>query len=217
MAFIVFEGLDGSGKSTLIQALGKDLKKHGVDYLITEEPGGSLVGNQIRAVLLDKKNKSLCSKTELLLYQSIRAQHVDSVIKPAIQQGKWVICDRFTASSIAFQSSGRGIDLACVEYLNNFSTDNLKPELTVLLDIEPKESKARLNKRKNQVGQEKDRFEIEDLKFHIKVRNSYLKQSKSNPNWLILDGKNSTEINQNKIKNALLTKGWLKNLSGDCI
>lgn len=208
MAFIVFEGLDGSGKSTLIQALGKDLAKKGVNYLITEEPGGTDVGYQIRKVLLDKKNKSLCSKTELLLYQSIRAQHVETIIKPAIKQGRWVICDRFTASSIAFQASGRGIDLTSVEYLNNFSTGNLKPDLTILLDIEPKESKVRLNKRKNQVGQEEDRFEIENLKFHTKVRNSYLEQSKNNSNWLVLDGKNTTETNQNQIKDILLKKDW---------
>ena len=208
MAFIVFEGLDGSGKSTLIQALGRSLEDHSIDYLVTEEPGGTPVGDQIRKVLLDKKNKSLCSKTELLLYQSIRAQHVESVIKPALKQGRWVICDRFTASSIAFQSSGRGINLSDVKFLNNFATENVIPDLTILLDIEPKESKLRLNKRKDSIGQEEDRFEVEDINFHINVRNSYLEQSKNNSGWLVLNGNNSTEKNKQAIKNALVKRGW---------
>ena len=180
MAFIVLEGLDGSGKSTLISALSEQLtKKFNIDHIITEEPGGTMVGNQIKAVLLDKKNRSLCAKTELLLYQSIRAQHVHDIIKPALKEKKWVICDRFTASSIAFQSKGRGIDLTQVKYLNKFATDNTAPDITVLIDIDPKTSKNRINKRKISVGQEKDRFEIEELDFHIKVRNSYLEQAKS--------------------------------------
>jgi dTMP kinase len=187
MPFVVFEGLDGSGKSSLMAALEAELQSKNLKVLRTREPGGTLLGDQIRELILRREGESPTSRTELLLYEASRAQHVDLVIRPALGQQQWVLCDRFSASSVAFQAGGREIDETWVEKLNEFATDNLEPDLTVLLDLSVEESRRRRNQRANKGGQAEDRIESEADTFHERVRKSFLDQAGKSPGrWLVL-------------------------------
>ena len=135
MSFIVFEGLDGSGKSSLMAALEKELQQRQIQYHHTREPGGTRLSEEIRNMILRKEGPSPLPRTELLLYIASRAQHVEEVIAPKLQSGSWVLCDRFTASSVAFQGGGREIKESDVHMLNTFATGGLQADLTVLLDL----------------------------------------------------------------------------------
>lgn len=210
MAFIVFEGLDGAGKSSLIQLLVSELKNTGAPHIITREPGGTPLGEELRTILLRTTGEAPVARAELLLYQAIRAQHVEMKIRPALQNKSWVICDRYTASSIAFQAGGRGISEADIVNLNSFSTNQLKPDLFVLLDLPVEESLKRIQKRVD-AGQDKDRFEKEEKDFHERIRSSYLKQAKEAPSdWLVLDARESSETMFSNLKKRLQEKQWLK-------
>lgn len=188
MPFVVFEGLDGSGKSSLMSALEKELQKRNLPVVRTREPGGTVLGDEIREMILRRDGPSPTPRTELLLYEASRAQHVDQVIKPALQKNHWVLCDRFSASSIAFQAGGREISESWVERLNEFATNNLVPELTVLLDLSVHESRRRRNQREASAGTKEDRIESEADSFHERVRQSFLNQAKKDPSsWLVLD------------------------------
>ncbi|MCB0348505.1 MAG: dTMP kinase [Bdellovibrionales bacterium] len=210
MAFIVFEGLDGAGKSSLIQLLANDLTRSSMQHIITREPGGTALGEELRTILLRTDGEAPVARAELLLYQAIRAQHVENKIKPALKMGSWVICDRYTASSIAFQAGGRGISENDIKSLNDFSTDHLQPQLFVLLDLPVEESLKRIQKRVDG-GQNKDRFEQEEKDFHERIRTSYLKQSKEDANlWLVLDARKSSEDMYKELKSKLIEKKWLK-------
>ncbi len=189
MSFIVFEGLDASGKSTLIKSIEKALASKKIQFVTTREPGGSPLADKIRELILYPGDEIPCAKAELLLYQASRAQHVEKVIKPALASNQWVLCDRFTPSSIAFQAGGRGISLDEVKKLNEFSVDNAKPDFYILLDLDVKESAKRIAGR-----EEKNRLDVEKEEFHQKVRDSYLEQAAQNPEqWLILDATQPTE------------------------
>lgn len=211
MFFVVFEGLDGSGKSSLMKRLETHLKNQGKDLIMTREPGGTIVGDEIREIILKKQAQPPSARTELLLYQASRAQHVDLVIRPALAQNKWVLCDRFSASSIAFQGGGRGISLDQVEWLNNFATNLLKPHLTVLLDLSVDESKKRRSNRENLTAVAEDRIEAEADSFHEKVRKGFLDQAKADPqNWLVLNAAHTPEeLYQQLVKN-LTERQWLR-------
>lgn len=188
MPFIVFEGLDGSGKSSLMSALETELTSKKLPVLRTREPGGTPLGDQIREMILRKEGPAPTARTELLLYEASRAQHVDQIIKPALQKNSWVLCDRFSASSIAFQAGGREISEDWVERLNEFATDNLIPDLTVLLDLTVEESRRRRNQRNAKGGEGEDRIESEADSFHERVRRSFLDQAKRDPRrWLVLN------------------------------
>ena len=188
MPFLVFEGLDGSGKSSLMAALESDLKSNKLKTLRTREPGGTELGDEIRSLILRTEGQAPTARTELLLYEASRAQHVDQVIRPALAVGTWVLCDRFSASSLAFQAGGREISEIWVEKLNEFATDGLEPELTVLLDLSVEESRRRRNQRQSQSGLREDRIESETDSFHERVRKSFLDQAKASPGkWLVLD------------------------------
>lgn len=196
MPFVVFEGLDGSGKSTLIQGLESRLTAKGHKVVVTREPGGTPLGEALRNVVTTKEDQAPTPKTEALLYQAIRAQHVDLVIRPAMERGDWILCDRFRASSVAFQSGARGLKEEQIEWLNDFSTGSLQPELTVLLDLTVEESQRRLQKRYSENDGSLDRFESEATTFHERVRASYLKQSKAPENiesWKVLDSSKPPE------------------------
>src|SRR3954464_7993655 len=121
MAFLVFEGLDGSGKSTLIERLAEELKRRGLDLILTREPGGTPLAEDIRKILLRTDAEVPHARTELLLYEASRAQHVERVIKPALRDGRWVLCDRFTASSVSFQSFARKLPRTEIDWLNNYA------------------------------------------------------------------------------------------------
>lgn len=195
MKFIVFEGLDGSGKSSLMAALEKELQKRQIQFHHTREPGGTRLSEEIRNMILRKEGPAPTSRTELLLYEASRAQHVDEVIAPKLRAGQWVLCDRFTASSVAFQGGGREIKESDVHALNDFATGGLKADLTVLLDLSVEESRRRRQGRGEANGESEDRIESEADSFHEKVRQSFLKQARAEEKtWLVLDAKNTPEV-----------------------
>ncbi|MFS4460885.1 dTMP kinase [Bdellovibrio sp. HCB2-146] len=195
MKFIVFEGLDGSGKSSLMAALEKELQKRQIQFHHTREPGGTRLSEEIRNMILRKEGPAPTSRTELLLYEASRAQHVDEVIAPKLRAGQWVLCDRFTASSVAFQGGGREIKESDVHALNDFATGGLKADLTVLLDLSVEESRRRRQGRGEANGESEDRIESEADSFHEKVRQSFLKQARADEkNWLVLDAKNTPDV-----------------------
>ena len=211
MFFVVFEGLDGSGKSSLMKRLEAHLKKSGQDLIMTREPGGTTVGDEIREIILKKQAQPPSARTELLLYQASRAQHVDLVIRPALAQKKWVLCDRFSASSIAFQGGGRGISLDQVRWLNDFATSLLKPHLTVLLDLSVEESKKRRSHRENTTDVAEDRIEAEADSFHEKVRQGFLDQAQADSeNWLVLNAALTPDELYTQLIAKLTEKKWLR-------
>jgi len=179
--FITFEGGEGCGKSTQSRLLLKKLEQQNIPVLLTHEPGGTALGNELRKVLKRKQGSSISPQAELFLFAASRAQLVAEVIRPALQEGKVVICDRFTYSTLVYQGYGRGLDLTILERVNNIATQNLKPDLAVLLDISPEQGLARKRSLK-------DRFELEDLSFHRRVREGYLKMAAAEPDcWLVID------------------------------
>lgn len=194
MAFIVFEGLDGSGKSSLMRALGQHLTEKKIPWVETREPGGTVLGDEIRQLLLRRNGEVPHPRTELLLYQASRAQHVELFIRPQLAQNKWVLCDRFSASSVAFQGGGREISEDQVHWLNQFSTHGLEADLTILLDLPVEVSQERQKKRQAETGQAADRMESESQIFHEKVRASFLKQAQQNSTkWLVLSALKTPE------------------------
>lgn len=188
MFFLAFEGLDGSGKSTLMAQLENHLISLQIQYVKTREPGGTDVGDKLREIILNKSQNPPTARTELLLYEASRAQHVELVIQPALLQKKWVLCDRFTASSLAFQAGGRQISESEVKWLNEFATNRLNPHLNILLDLTVEESQNRRQKRSLAGGSVEDRIESEADIFHQRVRLAFLKQAENQPEfWLVLD------------------------------
>lgn len=209
MPFIVFEGLDGSGKSTLMGELDKILKSQKKTTVLTREPGGTPFCDEIRNLILRKGNEVPTPRAELLLYEASRAQHVDMLITPALKRGDWVLCDRFSASSTAFQGGGRQISVSQVEWLNSFATHGLIPDVTILLDIPFDESLKRRQGREKSTGVESDRIESEARDFHERVRESFLAQSKSQSNWLVLDARKTAPELVKDLLNYLEEKKWL--------
>ena len=179
--FITFEGGEGCGKSTHSRLLLKKLEQQNIPAVLTHEPGGTALGDELRRVLKRKQGSSISPQAELLLFAASRAQLVAEVIRPALEEGKVVICDRFTHSTLVYQGYGRGLDLTIVEKVNNMATGNLKPDLTIFLDISPEQGLARKHSLR-------DRFELEDLPFHRRVREGYLKMAAAEPDrWLVID------------------------------
>ncbi len=210
MRFLVFEGLDGSGKSSLMAALEQELQRRQISCCRTREPGGTPLGDEIRNMILRKDGPAPLGRTELLLYEASRAQHVEEVIKPQLGQGHWVLCDRFTASSVAFQGGGREISEKDVISLNDFATGGLKPDLTVLLDLSVEESRKRRQGRGAKTGESEDRIESEADTFHEKVRQSFLRQAQQAPQgWLVLDARETPEVLFTQLMKALVEKGIL--------
>ena len=192
--FIVFEGLDGAGKSTLLKLLQSELEKNQQKVAVTREPGGTPLSEELRSIILRKSVEAPSPRTELLLYEAARAQHVDCLILPQLMAGNWVLCDRFSASSVAFQAGGRQIRESEVEALNSFATDGLKPALTILLDLPYDEAKKRQEKRFISLSEQPDRMESEGQAFHERVRKSFLDQSqRDSQKWLVLSAMQSPE------------------------
>lgn len=172
--FISLEGIDGCGKTTLRDQL-YDYYKEKYEILVLREPGGTEVSEKIRDMLLDVRNIGIKSRTEAFLYAAARSQLVEEMILPALQAGKIVIADRFMDSTLAYQGYGRGLDIGFLEELNRLCTGGLKPDLTLLLDIEPEEGQKRRNK------ETPDRLEIEGLEFQSRVRAGYLEIQANEP------------------------------------
>lgn len=180
--FITFEGGEGCGKSFQSKALYKNLHDLGVPVKLTYEPGGTALGNEVRRLLKGKQQEVVYAETELFLFAACRAQLVAEVIRPSLQNGSVVICDRFADSTIAYQGYGRGIDLTIIKTINLVARQEIKPDLTILLDLPPEKGLSR--KKKNRL----DRFEDEGLAFHNRVRNGYLRLASEEPQrWLVID------------------------------
>jgi dTMP kinase len=179
--FITFEGGEGCGKSTHSRLLLKKLQQQNVPAVLTHEPGGTPLGNELRNLLKRRRGSPVSPQAELFLLAASRAQLVAEVIRPALEEGKVVICDRFTHSTMVYQGYGRGLDFTAIKMVNNMATRNLNPDLIILLDISPEQGLARKRSLK-------DRFELEDLSFHRRVREGYLKMAEAEPDrWLVID------------------------------
>ena len=206
MAFLVFEGLDGSGKSTLIKKLDEFLKQKKIPAVVTHEPGGTELAQEIRHLILKTEGEPPVAMAELFLYEASRAQHVANLIRPQLKKGTWVICDRFYGSTLAFQCGGRGLDRKMVDGLNELATGGLKPDLWILLDLSLEESERRLRGR----GQKSDRMDQESKEFHQRVRNYYLSLSREEAEaWLVLNAERSAEDLFRSLIESLEARGWL--------
>lgn len=192
--FIALEGPDGSGKSTIIKEITKYLKRKDIDFIVTREPGGTTIGEDIRNILLDKKNKDMTSATEALLLAAARGQHVQEKILPAIEDGKVVLCDRFILSSLAYQGVGRDLGIEEVRMVNDFAIKGTRPDLTLFLHVDPITTLSRKTEEKGG-----DRLEREGAEFHRKVYNGYMKLLKMYP-------ENVQMINANKSKKEVLNQ-----------
>ncbi|MGE5652644.1 MAG: dTMP kinase [Bacillota bacterium] len=188
MAFITFEGPDGAGKTTQIRLLESYLRKHGVDLVSTRQPRGTDVGKQIAHVILEMHHLRIDAKTELFLYAADRSQHVEEVIKPALSRGAWVLCDRYTDSSLALQGAG-GVSLELIRQVNQLATGGLEPDLTILLDLPPDETLSRIEHR----GDRPDRIESKGYEFHKRVREIYLRLAQLHSRFVVIDAQQSIE------------------------
>ena len=174
--FITFEGIEGTGKTTQIARLKEYFEAQGREVLLTREPGGSRVGRELRQMLLHVDNADLTPITELFLYLADRAQHVAQVIRPQLEAGRIVLCDRFADSTIVYQGFGRGLDTAILRQLNEVAVDGVWPDLTIVLDIDPEVGLKRATLRNLDEGKAKEegRFEAEHISFHRRIREGYL-------------------------------------------
>ena len=190
-AFIAFEGINGCGKTTLHRALSAKLSAAGEHVIDTREPGGTPLGQELRKLLLNWQGEPKSPRAELLLFAADRAEHVDKVIRPGINSGSWVLCDRFLYSTITFQGHGRGLDRAWIDQANNLAVQGTLPDLVVLLDLSPEEAFKRVASR---AGSDPDSFEHENLDFHTRIRNGFLECANDLPvPFLVLDATKSPE------------------------
>ena len=181
--FVTFEGIEGSGKTTQIKKAGDYLKGRGVPFVVTGEPGGTPVGDELRKILLDRTVLALSGRTELLLFAADRAQHIQEVIAPAIQRGEIVLCDRFSDATIAYQGYGRKQDIKSVRAICDFASRFLVPDITFLFDISVDQGLERVIDRARRAGNVplEDRFEREHRKFHEMIRRGYLALAEEDP------------------------------------
>ncbi len=192
--FVTFEGPDGSGKTTQMQLLADWLRGRGFDVLTTREPGGTSIGDQIRAILHDPKNADMRPATEALLFSASRAQIVDQVIRPALRRGQIVLCDRYADSTMAYQGYGHGLDLDALRAITAFATGGLTPDLTIYLDLDVEEG-LRRKRAAYEAGQsEWTRMDQMEVEFHRRVREGYLRMAAAEPErWLVLDARRPIE------------------------
>lgn len=204
--FLTIEGVEGVGKTTNIQFIKDWLSLHKIPYLTSREPGGTPIAEEIRQVLLTPRDEIVCDKTELLLMFAARAQHIEQVIVPELDKGNWVLCDRFTDATYAYQGAGRSMDSQIISDLESMIQGKLRPDLTLILDIPPQEGLKRANKRGAL-----DRFEREKIEFFERVRESYQIIAKRDPErCVVIDASQTLENVQASIKTAL--EGFLRRL-----
>ncbi|MHB9953436.1 dTMP kinase [Ligilactobacillus murinus] len=182
--FITFEGTDGSGKTSVLNAIEAKLKTAKVDYLRTREPGGNRISEQIRNVILDERSTEMDARTEALLYAAARRQHLAETVLPALEAGKVVLCDRFVDSSLAYQGAGRGIGVAEVKQMNQFATAGLEPDLTIYLALEPRLGLERIKQNRQD---EVNRLDKEALSFYETVYRAYQKLATENERIVTID------------------------------
>jgi len=181
--FITLEGIEGSGKTTQIMRLAEFLEDKGVDCVTTRQPGGTLIGENIRSILLDPANSALEPLAELLLYMADRAQHINELIRPALKNGKTVVCDRYFDATLVYQGFARGLSIDLIGQLHQLLFDDLKPDVTLLLDLPPQVGLERAWRQLNngQRSGDESRFEAEAVAFHEKVRAGYLELARLEP------------------------------------
>lgn len=179
--FITFEGPEGGGKSTQVQALAEALRAEGRTVLVTREPGGTPLAEKIRGLVRDERADPPVARSEVLLFLAARAQVVAEVIRPALARGEWVLCDRFADSTFAYQGYGRGLAVDLLRHFNDFATEGLVPDLTVLLDVPPEVSRARLAAREAATATAADRIEQAGAEFHARLRTGFLALAKAEP------------------------------------
>lgn len=185
--FITFEGIEGCGKSTQIRLLAQALTTAGHQVVLTREPGGCPIADQVRAVLLDAANRAMVPMTELLLYGAARAQHLSEVVRPALSQGGVVLCDRFSDATRAYQAFGRGLARQLIEQVNQLACQGLTPDMTLLLDCPVEVGLTRARQRIDAAdGPREERFELEALAFHQRVRDGYLTLADEEPHRFVV-------------------------------
>jgi len=216
--FITFEGGEGSGKTTQIKLAADWLRERGAPVLATAEPGGTPLGRKIREILLNRGSWTIGAEAELLLFAAARAQHVRETILPALEAGQWVLCDRFTDATLAYQGFGRGLDTGFIRTLNAFSAQALMPEMTLLFDLPVEAGLARAKKRAagGQPEAAEDRFEQEEWAFHGRIREGYLSLAAAEPErFRIIDGAGPVETVHRKVCRCLEALPQLPFLEGE--
>lgn len=203
--FITFEGIDGCGKSTQREMLAEQLRQRGFEVVVTREPGGTVIGEDIRQVLVSDASVHIAPTTELLLYGAARAQHVAELISPSLEAGRVVISDRYTDSTVAFQGYGRGLDLDVVERVNRFATGGLVPDLTIVFDLDPAMARMRLGSRP--VGGLLGAFDDQHADFHQRMRSGYLRMAMEEPGRIrVVDASGSAEETHSSVMALVLPK-----------
>ena len=199
--FITFEGGEGCGKSTQVTRLKAALEAEGVEVLVTREPGGTWLAEQIRSLLKDNDTDPPCDRAELLLFLAARAQQVKTVIRPALERGAWVISDRFSDSTLAYQGYGRGLPLEIIDQTNAFACEKLKPDLTILLEVDPAIAASRLAGREQATQTTADRIERAGSEFHARLRRGFSELAKQEP-WRIVP------VNANGTPDEVFEEVW---------
>lgn len=207
--FITFEGSEGAGKTTQIEFVQVQIENAGVEVVRTREPGGTPLGEEIRDLLLKRRGEGMAVNTELLLMFAARAEHLTALIEPALARGAWVLCDRFTDATYAYQGGGRGISDERIGLLESYVQGERRPDHTVLLDIDPDVGMARANARGVP-----DRFEVEQLAFFHRVRDKYLALAAANPRrYVVVDAAQSVDAIKAELKGVV--QAWLSDLVQD--
>lgn len=205
--FISFEGIEGTGKTIQSKLLCEYLSKKGYEVILTEEPGGTHTGLKIRDLLLSLETKGMMPLTELLLYNASRAQHIKEVILPALNRGAVVITDRFSDSTIVYQGHGRRIDLKLIHFIESIVTEGLRPDITLLLDLD-----VETGLKRNRGINKSDRLELEDIEFHKRVREGYLEIAGKQPGRIkLIDASESIDEIHNRI--VRIVEDFIKNIS----
>jgi len=205
--FITFEGPEGSGKTTQMELLRDYLEEKGYPVLATREPGGTNIGDQIRAILLDPRNTDMLPASEALLFSAARAQIVHQVIRPHLQQGGIVLCDRYADSTLAYQGYGHGLDLGMLRTITALATGGLKPDLIVYLDIDIEQGLRRKLAAHQTKRAEWNRLDQQELNFHRRVREGYLQMAAEEPDrWLVIDATQPVEAIQALIRELVIRK-----------
>lgn len=207
---ITLEGGEGVGKSTNLALIETLLRDRGLDVCVTREPGGTPLGEALRSMLLSAEHAGPVPLAELLMMFAARAQHIATVIEPALARGQWVLCDRFTDATYAYQGYGRGLDLEAIATLERLVQGDLRPELTVLLDVDPGIGLARAEARGDL-----DRFELESERFFARVRAGYLERADADPGrWCVIDAGQPLETVQSDLRGRM--ENWLDDID-ECI
>lgn len=202
--FVTFEGPEGSGKTTQIQLLDRALRARGLQVVCTREPGGTAIGEQIRAVLHAHENAAMVPAAEVLLYSADRAQHVREVVAPALRRGDIVVSDRYAESTLAYQGYGRGLDMEALRHITAFATDGLRPDLVVYLDLDVEVGLQRKRREQAMGRGEWNRMDQQEVAFHRRVREGYLTMAREEPRrWLVVDAARSIETVHRAIRERI--------------